>query len=244
MGVVGQIEELFMDWAKDDCFAKTGELGQFVPDGIVDYEMFETAERKVLFVLRDPHDKDNKYGKRGICDEVLYSHNSGRTWNPIAIWARALLNDLSSFNSINTLGKEEIQKCLRRVAIMNLKKASGGSSAQEVQEYTERHSNWIFKEIQLINPDIIIACGHDVYNLLVENVFELEMNSVTKKVILNEKMKNYGHIIDVSKAIKTDTPTFLVHYRHPNRCTVSGNYETHYNNMKEIRKEIDRMILL
>ena len=70
MGVVEQIEELFMDWAKDDCFAKTGELGQFVPDGIVDYEMFETAERKLLFVLRDSHDKDNKY----------YIYNTYRKW--------------------------------------------------------------------------------------------------------------------------------------------------------------------
>lgn len=101
------IIQLFENWKKKEQFKEVGERGQFVPDGIVDENIFEKQSKKILFVLRDAHDVDKKYEERGICDEVLHSNNSGKTWYPIAVWARGLLYRKESYASIEELKKED-----------------------------------------------------------------------------------------------------------------------------------------
>lgn len=243
-----KLKNLFDEWKNDTCFNEEGKKGQFVPDGIVDYEEFEKAEIKVLFLLRDAHDVDGNYEEHGICDEVLHSKNSYKTWGPIAIWARGVLYLEEPFADLNQLKKESytapddngIRKYYRKIAIMNLKKVSGGANAENIEEFAERHAENIHREIEIIAPDIIVACGNDVYDLLIGTVYDIDLrNAVENKIDLSEKMKHYGHCI---KLMNGNSDVLVIRYRHPAMSGRSGGQESHFQNMQIIRKYYENTI--
>lgn len=123
---------------------------------------------------------------------------------------------------------------------MNLKKVSGGSKAKDIDYYAEKDSDEILREIQIIDPDIIIACGNDVYTLLADLIFDMDLKEVMKqKIELSDKMKNYGHYIEVTDKLNKKKTSYLVHYRHPAQYGTSGNLKTHYANMQIISSYLD-----
>lgn len=238
MGREESLLKLFETWKKEFCFAPKGERGQFVPDGIVDYEEYEKAEKKILFVLRDPHDADGKYESRGLCDEVLHSSNSFQTWGPIASWTRGFLRASSKFAPLYQIKSEShdpqdldgTRKYYRKIAIMNLKKASGKGYAEQIKEYAKNHSKLIHGEINIIQPDVIIACGRDVYESLQDILCGERTND--GQIMLDDKMKTYGQYKWVDIGGKR---TIVICFRHPaqsagepcfyNMCTIRDRYD-------------------
>ena len=140
-------ERLYEDWQKEH------EFSAFIRDGIVDESHYE--EPHVLFVLRDMNCQTE-------CDlrEQLSSHGSGwKTWNNIGRWTKALLDgdenypaDMSEANRVEQV---------KRIAVMNLKKEGGVSrtSGSELLNAVQTQHEYIYKEICLCNPSIIICCG-------------------------------------------------------------------------------------
>lgn len=159
INLVTTLDELFSLWeTKTDCFVR---------DGIFDENKFENP--KVLFVLRDAHivlEKSNPpYDLRDIVDKP---EGEGRTWNNIARWTRVIL-DGAAFEEVEAISPSMLSAQLRRIAAMNLKKEAGGARAERIEEFASQHREFINRQLEIINPDIIIACG--TYTNIKRNVY-------------------------------------------------------------------------
>lgn len=135
--------------------------------------------------------------------------------------------------------RHEIQhEQLKRVAIMNLKKKAGTSRAnyKELKEAARRDRVKILEEIKICAPKLIVACSHDVFNILCTVVFDINKLEYCNKICFTERMHGYGLYCDISKIIGADSHVYLLEYRHPSQCGRQGTREEHYKNMMRIRK--------
>lgn len=161
-----KFEELFREWKS------AFKFNAFISDGIVDFDKYEKPH--VLFVLRDM----NCLTERNLCHD-LKDHGSGhKTWSNVGRWIKALLDGDAEYPHDMSSPKRAEQ--LRRVAVMNLKKEGGTSrvNGEALTDSVENHSMYIYREIELCDPGIIICCGLPTKGalsnaeLLYKNVFD------------------------------------------------------------------------
>lgn len=160
---VKTLDELFAIWMESQEYKnavealkkKTNAPIYFVKDGIVEKY---GEEKKVLYILRDAHvtdvnnpDQDLRAAFRQSCK------GEGKTWNNVGRWTLALLDGVDAYETIR-MDADILRTQLCRVAVMNLKKASGGSKAMCIEEFVQSQAKFIFTEIRLIDPDIIVTC--------------------------------------------------------------------------------------
>lgn len=142
--------ELFPVWesqySADEAFAR---------DGVIDETLFESATKKVLFIGKEPNNptQDLWDYREWWKAELKYSFSTR-----IAEWAYGILNNFPDYDTIWKDGFYNAHQALMSIAFMNLKKSggTGNSSLEEMCTYAERDRDLIIKEINLINPDIII----------------------------------------------------------------------------------------
>lgn len=164
----------------------------FVRDGIFSTDDFE--DPKILFVLRDAHIVTEKATPPyDIRDIAKHPEGEGRTWNNVARWTRALL-DGASYSEVETITSDVLSAQLKRVAAINLKKKAGKGNAERISEFACKHKSYIKKQLEIINPDLIIACG--TYSDIKRNVYENKRRNNSfisgtkyKKFIINLKSK-------------------------------------------------------
>ena len=219
----------------------------FCRDGIVDPTLYssDSVPYKVLFVLKDVHIPDET--KKAIREEKrivdmrkeVFLEGEGKTWNPIALWAKALTEitpiPFEDVSSGITLRKETLPK----VAFMNIKKDAGNASVSNecVLAYAREQSSNLIEEIRACSPDLVIACSKgDVFNILRDELFKVNCCEELPKIELNEKMHKFGHFFDISGFIGKNDPVYLVEYRHPSQCGRQGTNKEHYENMLKIRQ--------
>ncbi len=123
-------------------------------DGIINPDEYNKALRRVLFVLREPN---NSSAKEGDLCEWLRNGPISSTWHQAARWAAGLLFGFPEFPEANDRRGE----AFKQVAIMNLKKTAGGSTADlaEVSAFAYRSQQMLINQIHDIRPNIIVACG-------------------------------------------------------------------------------------
>lgn len=220
-----QHEDLMLEWKLSFDFKQEGPLGRFVADGIVDFEKYQ----KILFVLKDPNSgKDNyAYTDRGICDEVITSRNSGKTWFNVSRWIQALL-DGKPYEDIKPITHDIQHEQMKRAAIMNLKKASGKETVSDVDITLAalEQKEFIKRQIELCAPNLIITCGSVVFDILNKSVFTPEEISQIYQI---EGTSQYGRTFDFQGNSKTIP---VVEYRHP---STGCSAEKSYNDMLQIR---------
>lgn len=210
------LDKLFDKWMamhKFDVFCK---------DGIVDEKAYSEAEIKVLFILKDMHLKYDieKYKELGYVDMRMLVPSEGGMWNAVESWAEAFFDS-----------KEE---ALTKIAFLNLKKEYGKETVSDccIMHCSKRDKELIKEEIEIISPDVIIACSHIVYECL-KDIFDTP-EECTEKFVFNDKMQGYGECFDIG-ALNSEKAVRVVHYRHP---AMSGAKEVHQENMRKIRKSI------
>ena len=164
------------------------ETDVFVRDGIFSKDDFDFASKRILFVLRDAHIVPEKavppYDIRAI---VRNPEGEGRTWNNVARWTRALL-DKASYEEVEDITPAILSTQLKRVAAINLKKEAGGPQAERIEEFAAKHKDYIKKQIEIIRPDIIFACG--TFLNIKNDVFE--DNKRTYHVISGTSYRGYN----------------------------------------------------
>lgn len=224
-------DELFEKWENKY------KVEAFIKDGIVDEGYYEDPH--VLFVLRDMN-----YDKACDLREDLRIRGSGwKTWNNVGRWVKALLDNDKCYPA--DMSTEKRVEQLRRIAVMNLKKAGGSSRANGIDlelavktQYVE-----IMSEIQLCSPDIIICCGlsaagiTDNATLLKENVFaETSKWGGLKSLSFNREWQYYYTNIG-NKTVP------VVSFCHPQVTQLEGRrghndlFEPLYNDMLMIRNK-------
>lgn len=123
-------------------------------DGIVDYETYVQANRKVLFVMKEVNQWDG-----GDLREMLRKGPRYQMWHTVARWAAGILRGFPPFDEIDKY--EVLVESIRSIATINLKKTSGEASADMsvINAFALMDRQLLLDQIQMINPDIIVAGG-------------------------------------------------------------------------------------
>lgn len=145
------LNELFAKWQRK--FPKKG----FKKDGIIDEEKFNKQKTKYLFVTKEPNDPDK------IGGDYRTEWTQGVSYNfayRLYDWSYGLLYDFPLIDTIPD-GQPEMIETLSCNSFMNLKKDGGGGSTNfsEIKQVVENEYSFIKKEIEIINPDVIIGSG-------------------------------------------------------------------------------------
>lgn len=151
----------------------------FIKDGVIHPAAFAGQRHRVLFIAKEHNylggkeDTNYKADYREWWKEhihLLFSHR-------ISEWAYGLLNDFST--GLETLSYAEKHSALQSIAFINVKKSSGGATAnkQTILAYISESRELLHRQIQGIAPTLIISCfRHDYYT---EHLFANNMKRVS-----------------------------------------------------------------
>ncbi|MCG8400358.1 MAG: hypothetical protein MJA84_02055 [Firmicutes bacterium] len=130
--------------------------------------MFEKSFPKILFLTKEPNflaedtktEEEPDYRTWWSNENGLYDRFTYR----IAEWAHGMLNGFPEYDEIwpvisgNKYDSSMALKALASIAFMNIKKSGGGgnSNQPEIDNYLKDHKSLILKQIEIIQPDIII----------------------------------------------------------------------------------------
>ena len=159
-------------------------------DGIVDEAVFESAPKKVVFLLKETNG-NNSDGERSselsdwdyrawlqekqsvsikISGEKLY-----RTFYSLCMWTDVFYDTLAgnvvSFEDYcadQRLEPENLRKNLTKIAVINLKKTWGGGSTKwkDLNSYLQNvgAKEVVQKQLDIIMPDIVICGSREVFD--------------------------------------------------------------------------------
>ncbi len=156
------LNKLFEEWKT------TSSHQNFFEDGIIDEGEFGKSSPKILFLTKEPNyppeevktEEKHDYRSWWSDEDGLYDRFTYR----VAEWAHGILNGFPEYDVIWPVmgnGKYDSSvalKALASIAFMNIKKSGGAGSSEEtgLNEYLEVHKNLILKQIEIIQPDIIV----------------------------------------------------------------------------------------
>lgn len=189
--------DIWKEW--EEHYLKLGvKPDQICKDGIAVKDKFNSIDKRVLFVLRETNNWPGGDMRKGLLEPGGWVWMMGR-------WATGILKDFPAVESVEN--RDLLLESLKSVAIINLKKATGGVNADLSQinafAYTDR--TLLRKQIRDINPTVIVACG--TYDTL---VWLLETNASPQE-IANGKFL-WGTVP-------------VVRMRHPSYAKIKETYE-------------------
>lgn len=187
-----ELENLFEEWIKSDSIFEN----DFFKDGIVCPEEWEKTQIKILFVLKEVHNK----GSRGIynfleSDDIQNGYKEKSTmWRKVISLAYGILNYKTvCFEDIDQKMVKDNEKLytdiVKKIAIMNIKKSGGGSTVDSLYtKQAKKFGDKIKKEIEIISPDIIVCCN--TFYELKKYVFDDEWQDLTDERFKIQRSKN------------------------------------------------------
>ena len=181
MSKTKQLQTLFEEWKKaqieesDDNWTITKPKGTknikkqfFCEDGIIDESVYDTEKLKVLFITNEANIENHlefipaNIGSRIDSFKDYYTSKKdpwdGKMCERICCLFQTIIDDYSKSPFIYA----------RRFAFMNINKRGGDKDigdGSHLAKYCELYSNYILKEIEIINPDIIIWLGTKSFNM-------------------------------------------------------------------------------
>ncbi|MDD7456880.1 MAG: hypothetical protein PUK83_00380 [Clostridia bacterium] len=189
-GDKGEYAELIEKWQDSDFKNESKKVKNeskyvFVLDGILKPDEWAKQRVKLLFVLKEAYDSSEKQ-KVGLnaWDEMEWiSKKTGiingknTTWRRIYQWTKAILEG----KNYSELPKPNWDDgTLDKIAVINIKKFNGESRSenQNLIDHAERHSKELLRQIELINPDVIV-CGYTCW--LLDIVLGKENREIIRK---------------------------------------------------------------
>ena len=175
------IEELMAVWK-----SKADHQNQiFVSDGFIDKPEWDKScdNKKVLFVLKEAHDK-KAISDWSLPDDLRERKPLERMWKRVCEWVYAIrYTTAEHIEAYPMLTDAENTLLIKSIAVMNIKKSNGKSSSnpEEISAYADADKEEIIREIELIDPDIIV-CGstfHDV-NRIVNRITDNQIEASEK----------------------------------------------------------------
>ena len=172
------LDSLFRLWKEEQKrekdFEKTTIDGisktSFTKDGIISEECYKNAKCKILFILKESNILDYQGGKTSDEDNQIcwykdyidgkVNDNIPKQREKMGRMAFYLLHK-KDFQNRETPTAEEYKKALQSAAFMNLNKRGGSKSVdlKRFDMYVQHYKAFVFKEIDLIDPDYIILLG-------------------------------------------------------------------------------------
>ncbi len=176
-----KLEKLFDKWAEKhakklsaaDPYGMKHEppYGKFVRDGIVNPDKWAIQEPKICFIMPEAggyddlekfpegHDLAEEWNKKGCFTKLMFK---------FAVWVQAVYD--SFFDPVPYVKKpimDQKNDLIRAISIVNIKKSDGQKVPQLdlVKKFAQEDATELRKQIELINPDVILCCG--VFRFLV-----------------------------------------------------------------------------
>lgn len=151
-----QEKQLFEEWSQ----RREG----FCPDGIIQTKAYLAAPRRILFVLKEPNNKDRE--AVNIKEFVQNGARRKPTWDNLARWTTGLLHleENFSWQDLENITAEKKKALLAQVAFMNIKKFAGGHTAdgKVIWDFGRQDQDLLRRQFLLYQPDWIIACSKTV----------------------------------------------------------------------------------
>lgn len=152
-------------------------LVTFFKDGVIDPNVWFDKDFRPLFILKEVHDKEKK--EPNIDFVSMTEGDDYDIWKRKGMWrafgalARGIIYNIENEDIVlpyEEVYEENIEKyrdTLRQIAIINIKKISGGNKEDSEESKKTKHyvchackfeSN-LKKQIELMKPTVIICCG-------------------------------------------------------------------------------------
>lgn len=179
MNKTKQLDDLFAKWEEKLKNSKNVELYNkcFIKDGIVDCDVFEKQDKKILFISneanvgenfdckncdarRDFGDYKNRKKDEYYNSEIKkWQSSKGKMRERVCCLYQVVINDFSNRNTPYNVAEN--------FAFMNLNKTGGEAQIKEkIFAFFEEYKDEIKKEIDIISPDIIIWLGCNTFDKL------------------------------------------------------------------------------
>ncbi len=207
-----QIKEIDMLIEKQ--YNINNEFDYVILDGIVDVEKYLKSDFKILWILKEPHDKGEhgKFDMRHLIQDAKYktglNPNMKATFTNIIYSTFAILNNFISWKKIEDFRENnELIDVLQNIALINIRKLPGDASSddKEIENTYNAHKLLLLKQIEIINPDIIIGGG------TIKHLYtDLKLSKADKKTLTKfENVNNYP------KAYFTADKKIIIETCHP-----------------------------
>ncbi len=179
-----QLDILFSKWRQKELHSR---CKPFIKDGIVNEDIWQknTFDKKFLFVLKEAYGKNdendwylndwlNEEDPKDPKDPKGYKQD--QTWKVIIKWVRGLRGTTNNYILPYDANYNDYS-ILKKIAVMNLKKSNGKpqSNNKSIKSYVTEDKYEIIKEIELIDPGVIISCTNKLY------IDDICNNSITNK---------------------------------------------------------------
>lgn len=174
-----QLKCLFKEWKlaqeqEPDDIWKLTKSGQnitkkhFREDGIIDEKVFSKEKRKILFISNEAND-DNysasvNANPSNIKDYIRYYECGVDDWKGKMRERTSAIYKIVAGISINEMSDSD---AAIHYAVMDINKRGGGpdvKSAKHIEEYCRYYKEFIKKEIEIINPDVVVWLGVKTYD--------------------------------------------------------------------------------
>lgn len=153
-----------------------------ITDGIVDISKYLNSKFKILWILKEPHDKGETSDGWDIRDLMKNYAIKNSTLNPdmkptftqIIYSTYSILNNFELWDEMPYIDDNlELIDILKSIALINIKKLPAGSVSNdnEIQKAYQKYKNVIIEQIKSYKPDIII-CGN-TFKFLRSDLMEL-----------------------------------------------------------------------
>lgn len=193
-----------MIWSKWESHYKNLEIepGRICRDGIVNEEEWGNSDIKVLFIMKEVNDWEG-----GDLKNLLKNGPKYQMWHTVARWAAGIQRGFPDFLEIDNW--DSMKESTKKIASINLKKTSGGSSANMsiINAYAKMDKELLREQIFLIKPNIIIA-GGTFENLIWLLDLDVDPDSPYKKPCLDKL-----------------TSAWVVPWVHPSRVNNKDTYD-------------------
>lgn len=169
-----ELDELFEVWEQRH---QDAGYKRFIRDGIVDEEWWEHENTvpKICFLLKEAR-TEREEGYNLVQD--LYQCEPWKLWQKVAVWTQAIQYAFTGGRPYNDNKiRLRAHTAIRQIAVVNVKKSNGEaeSDSTDLWKYVHEDKDFLKKELELINPDIIV-CGY-TFGMLKEILGEeLEIN--------------------------------------------------------------------
>lgn len=146
-----QLNQLFEEWENSIPEYKN----KFIKDGIINEELFQNANQKILFIEKEGNNPKQEAGdfREWWKTEVFYGFSYR-----LAEWSYGIMN---SFPAFDTIWENEklYHKMIQQIALVNIKKSggTGNSDFSEMMRHLQMNKEFLCREIDIINPEIIIT---------------------------------------------------------------------------------------
>lgn len=171
MGKKEKHEKLLAEWKEEYEKKRDIEYDEFVLDGPSDWELYENSYPKILFLAKEA------YAAGGFHPSKPQQPVNTKFLRNISRWTLAITksfeNEELSLKIPDDTGLPEFNDS---IAIIEVKKVIQGNSTslkKDLDEFAYRDAEFLKKQIEIIDPQVILCCGTDSQ---FDKIYEEEYN--------------------------------------------------------------------